>query len=243
LARKSSGAFTLIELLVVISIIALLISLLLPALKSAREAAQGTACLSNLKQIGTCFTFYADEFDGWVMPLGLPSPDGNWVDYSNRQYFASTKMKDLERPLGAWACPSSEAVVYARSVGLADYGRNWYTGRSFGWTPPSNLYNPPRLNEVRRPSSTMVAGDTFTYSTSPPPGTRACGFGMYPGWSGYGSPNANQFGYCPAGFDLRHSGTSTNVLFLDFHAENVKAERVEMEQALNIRPGFWYPKP
>ncbi len=67
MSRRRRG-FTLIELLVVIAIIAILASLLLPALKSARDAAGRIACQSNMRQISTAMFMYADDFDGQLPP-------------------------------------------------------------------------------------------------------------------------------------------------------------------------------
>jgi len=80
---SSRAGFTLVELLVVIGIIALLISMLLPALNKAREAAARAVCLSNLRQIGTSLRIYGTMYRD-VCPAGShvqdPSTSTNATD-------------------------------------------------------------------------------------------------------------------------------------------------------------------
>lgn len=81
--------FTLIELLVVISIVALLISLLLPALRKAKSDANSAVCASNLHEIGMAYPEYEDVYSGALIPY---SSNGLWV-FPLAPYFAQSSNK------------------------------------------------------------------------------------------------------------------------------------------------------
>jgi prepilin-type N-terminal cleavage/methylation domain-containing protein/prepilin-type processing-associated H-X9-DG protein len=97
-----SFGFTLVELLVVIGIIALLISILLPALQSARKQADRVKCLSALKQIGNAYFMYANDNNGawplaqhlWTSPTAPAGRDKRWHDFIAKYLMGPTQVTD-----------------------------------------------------------------------------------------------------------------------------------------------------
>ena len=128
-------AFTLVELLVVIGIISLLIAILLPTLSKAQEAARRTACLSNLRQLGTIFQMYAQQYKGAV-PIGYMSERQfsyviNWNN-ANGTKVSQMGLLVLARMLPApkaFYCPSEQDEMF-----LFDTPINVWP---FDKTPPS----------------------------------------------------------------------------------------------------------
>jgi prepilin-type N-terminal cleavage/methylation domain-containing protein len=66
--KRNSKAFTLVELLVVISIIAVLLGVLMPALNKARQIARNVICVSNIRQNNMATNLWSQDNDGWVLP-------------------------------------------------------------------------------------------------------------------------------------------------------------------------------
>jgi prepilin-type N-terminal cleavage/methylation domain-containing protein/prepilin-type processing-associated H-X9-DG protein len=145
--RKRAG-FTLVELLVVIGIIAVLIGILLPTLKRAREAAVQTACMSNLRQISILFQIYTNESKGWLPHTGCdgwyytqPAPfafQGTWAERlvqgaASKQYVKNwnTHYPVTQNDRGMFSCPGWGRGNYERKDDVASldgrgYGFNYF---------------------------------------------------------------------------------------------------------------------
>ena len=155
--------FTLIELLVVIAIIAILASMLLPALNKAREKAKGIKCTGQLKQIGSGLLMYTGDFDAFL-PQHVNASDGQWwfelIDGN------AVKSTDPAPPCGyiknkkVWICPSDVPQWAAFHCNKISYGYNYRNLGKFSTIPTQNVVM--KINNIRNPSSVLMVADSQT---------------------------------------------------------------------------------
>lgn len=121
---KRSGRFTLIEMIVVVAIIAILLSILLPALNTARAMARATSCGNNVKQWGVCLALYSSDHDAWT-PYGVYGITKSgfretcWMVLA-RNYFPKIVGFDYEtssayttpKTWSIWRCPANSEQIY-----------------------------------------------------------------------------------------------------------------------------------
>ncbi len=199
-AAPRRRAFTLIELLVVISIIALLVGILLPALGAARDAGKAVGCLANVRSIAQAALMYADDFDGtWVA----------WSPGTDRKqllvpYLQQTESNDDVREVDVWTCPSNENLSRPDP---ANPGELIALEASYGFN--TNL-NRKKIHQIREPSATVGLADGGINDLGQP---RAATHLWPPAWRG--RPDAGNFECRP---NARHA-ERVNAAWLDGHAD------------------------
>ncbi|HVK04901.1 MAG TPA: DUF1559 domain-containing protein [Armatimonadaceae bacterium] len=159
---RKHAAFTLIELLVVIAIIAILAAILFPVFAQAREKARQTACLNNLKQIGTAAMMYTQDYDEtWVPWGGYQNGTGTNPLYIYRldPYIKAIAATSSDRT-GVWLCPSADRpLTYQNSYGYNYLMLGYLTATTTGYLGRVNT--PAPVASLDAPAETVAFLDAI----------------------------------------------------------------------------------
>ena len=223
--NKKSFPFTLIELLVVIAIIAILASMLLPALNQARERGKSAKCIANVKTLGTAVLYYCDAYKD-VMPRpfwydvgndgSVPSTTDDKNSYWQMAFVAlklvNTKMpKSWLLPKGLYECPSENGERVTTGYGHFNtwkgcyYGMNRYMSQKYDSAASSKEKLIARkITQVVRPSVTFSIADKWV---SPLCLTVAPQAEIRARWYQLGQRHSGKFNYATLDGGVKSMGT------------------------------------
>jgi prepilin-type N-terminal cleavage/methylation domain-containing protein/prepilin-type processing-associated H-X9-DG protein len=186
--QRTEKGFTLIELLVVIAIIAILASMLLPALAKSKTKAQGVGCLNNLRQMMLGWRLYADDNNDVLLlardiadPLSLKRVVWvkGWLDYSsapdnwdqNLHLAKSPLMPYIGNSFAVWKCPADKVTVKNRQGQKVPRVRSNSMSQVFDdgtWLPASAWRIYGRMTDIVTPVKTWVLLDEHPDSINDP---------------------------------------------------------------------------
>lgn len=151
--------FTLIELLIVIAIIAILASLLLPALKNARDMAKRIKCNSNLKQISSLFYFYLQDNNSYFPRYYQASAPQMWHQRLAYQYMDCGQFVSSSDMPKIFSCDSATKPVYG--WGENDWLTTKYVSYGYNYRYLGDVA-PTKTTMIRNPANTLLTADIET---------------------------------------------------------------------------------